>query len=123
MLNYVLGRGPKNSLGEERRRADRKFSGQRSKQEVPLTRPDKSGHPFPLDWRVRQLSLNTELYQGTAPAVPTGGKQNGGFSRCGRKSGAKAQVQNRAFLGTAEAWLKPYPDTRATEPPVVQQKV
>jgi hypothetical protein len=43
-------------------------------------------------------------YQGTASAVPTGGKQNGGFSRVeGKESGAKAQDQNRAFFGTAEA--------------------
>jgi outer membrane protein, multidrug efflux system len=52
---------------------------------------------------LRYAAGDRGLYQGTALAVPTGGQQNGGFSRCSTESGAKAQVQNHAFLGTAEA--------------------
>ena len=38
-----------------------------------------------------------------ASAVPTGGKQNGALAAAAENQGLKAQVQNRALPGTAEA--------------------
>ncbi len=35
------------------------------------------------------------VYQGTASAVPTESQQNGGFSRCGWRSGAKARPKTQ----------------------------